>query len=275
MSNFLYTHPDDNIAPDATVTIQTGTADSSYPVANATDVGYAKIAAPSKLTGVTGAWQMDYGSAVTKQGFLLWHNCDGALAVSLQANTAASWASPAFSKALTIPNKRADGSTVKVFIDLRPYLSTAYRYWRLNVSGANTDPLGVKWLAFSQLRSLTRNMRWGYNITRRRPGISMATDALVRWAYPLGPGARRLSAELIPTSADLLALDEWFRACDGSTTPSVMVPIPSNCDGWLGVLNAGGDTSGSSELSSTHEFVDFHRASLTFDEITAGDPEWD
>lgn len=274
MSNFLYTHPDDNIAPNATVTVQTGTADSSYPVANATDVSYAKIAAPSKLTGVTGAWQMDYGSAVTKQGFLLWHNFYGALAVSLQANTAASWASPAFSKALTIPPKRADGSTVKVFIDLRPFLSTGYRYWRLNVSGSNTDAIGVKWLAFSQLRSLTRNMRWGYSVTRRAPGIRMATDALVPWAYSLGPGPRRLSAELIPTSADVIALDEWFRASDGSATPSVMVPIPSSGDGWLGVVNSGGD-SGGGQFSSTHDYADFHRTSLTFDEITAGDPEWD
>lgn len=275
MANFLYTHPGDNIAGDATITVQTGTEDTAYPVANATDIGYANIAAPSKLTGVTGAWQMDYGSAVRKQGFLLWHNFDGVLSVSLQANSAASWATPAFSTPITIPPKRADGSTVKVFIDLRPLLSTSYRYWRLSVSGSNTDPLGVKWLAFDNLRSLSRNIQWGYTVTRRAPGIRMATDALVPWAYSLGPGPRRLSADLVPTTADLAALDEWFRACAGSVTPTLMVPIPSSGDGWLGCLNAPGDAGTVAEFSSSHEYANYHRASLAFDEITAGDPEWD
>lgn len=266
---FHYFHPDDNVAPNATVTTS-GTEDTSYPLTNLTDLSYAKIAAPAKLTGATGAFVLDFGSAQTVAAIALWHNFDAGLAVSFQGHTANSWATPSFSTALTIPPKRADHSTVKVYRDISALTTTAYRYWRVSVTGTNSAALGLKVLLFSRIRQLERNMRWGYTWTEQRAGIEQTTDALVPWAYDLGAGPRRLDLDLIPTDADILALRAWFRAAAGSANPVLMVPDPTAPEAWLVRFASGAPAT----LANVHTFRNYHQVKLAFTEITAGDPEW-
>jgi hypothetical protein len=281
--NFHYFHPDDNVAPNATVTIGTGTADSSYPAANATLLTYAKIAAPSKLAEVTGAWIFDFGSAQRVDAMVLWHNFDAALGVSFQGHTASSWGTPTLTTSLTIPAKRADDYTVKVYKDLTGvsgYSASGLRYWRLNVSGSNSVPIGIKILLFSQIRTTSRNIQWGMTYAEHQTAIDMTTDALVPWAYDLSSAPRGLVADVAANDADATKFREWFRACAGRVNPTVIVPDPSDPDPYLcrwssGSVGVTAPTLGVAQLAVRRDFTNVQRVRLAFDEITAGDPEWE
>jgi len=281
--NFHYFHPDDNVAPNATVSIGTGTANSSYPATNATLLTYAKIAAPSKLQEVTGAWVFDFGAAQRVDAVLLWHNFDAGLGVSFQGHTSNSWGTPTLTTALTIPSKRADDYTVKVYKDITGvsgYSASGLRYWRLNVSGSNSVAIGIKILLFSQIRTTTRNIRWNMTHAEHQTAIDMTTDALVPWAYDLSSAPRGLVADFVGTDADATKIREWFRACAGRVNPTVIVPDPSDPDPYLCRWSSGQAGVVAPRLDVTplgiqREFTNVQRVRLAFEEISAGDPEWD
>lgn len=284
MSNFAYFHPSDNVAPNATVSIGTGNADSSYPAANATLLTYAKIAAPSKLQEVTGAWVFDFGSAQRVDAMVLWHNFDASLGVSFQGHTSNAWGSPTLTTVLTIPSKRADGYTVKVYKDLTGvtgYSASGLRYWRLNVSGSNSVPVGIKILLFSQIRTTTRNIRWGMTYAEHQTAVEMTTGALVPWAYDLAAAPRVWSADFIGTDADAVKMREWFRACAGRVSPTVIVPDPSDADPFLcrwAKDGAAGVVAPRLDVMSSpiqRDYTNVQKMRLAFEEISAGDPEWD
>jgi hypothetical protein len=284
MPNFHYFHPSDNVAPNATPTIQTGTANASYPVANATLLTYAKIAAPSKIAETSGAWLLDFGSAQRVDAVLVWTNLDAGIAYSIQMNATNSWATPTVDSASTAPSKRADGYTVKIYKDLTGvsgYSSGGFRYLRFYVSGTNSVPVGIKILAFSQIRTTTRNIRWGMVFAEHQTSIDMTTDALVPWAYDLAAAPRGLSADFIGTDADAVKMREWFRACAGRVNPTVIVPDPSSPDPFLcrwskdGVANVIAPRLDTMASPIQRDFTNVQKMRLAFEEISAGDPEWD
>lgn len=267
---FYYFRPADNVADTATATWQTGTADSSYPVANAVDFGYAKIAAPAKITGVTGALMLDFGSAQRVDYVLLWHNLDAALACAVQMHATNSWGTPTVTTSPTIPAKRADGYTRKVGVDLRGvsgYSTGGFRYLRVNISGTNSVPVGLKVMAFSGVRQLSRGFLLSLEDVEQQTAIQMQTDARVPWAYDLTSAPRSLRGSSILSDTDAESVREWFRACAGPVRPTVIVPYPTGTDAWLVRWTSDG-------LTTRRRLADVNEVSLSFDEITAGDPEW-
>lgn len=288
MANFRYFHPADNVAPLATVTADTGTEDTSYPLTNATDLSYALIAAPSKLNEMNGAWVFDFGTAQRIDALVLWHNFDAALSVEFQGHTANSWTSPSLSGTVVIPAKYADDHTVKVHLDLTTlagspsgYTTTGYRYWRLLVGGPsenNSVPVGMKILLFSQIRQTTRNIRWGWSRDLVTTGVKMSTAARVRWAYDLDAAGRLLTAEIPGDDSDVPAIHEWVRACAGFVKPTVIIPNPAVNDAWLVYLDedAGPITPTLATLTvgAPYTFYQLNPLRLRAVEVTAGDPEW-
>ncbi len=267
---FYFFRPADNVAPNATVTIGTGSEDTDYPKENLADITYATLAAPAKLTGVTGAFILDFGAAQRVDYVVLWHNFDAALATSVQMNATNSWGGPTVTTSPTIPAKRADGYTRKVGVDLRSvsgYSAGGFRYLRINVSGSNSVPIGLKVLAFSSVRQLSRNFLLGLETTERQTPIVMQTDARVPWAYDLGSTPRSLTGSSILSDADAESLREWFRACAGPATPTALVPDATTTDVWLVRWASDG-------LANRRRYVNINETELAFDEITAGDPEW-
>lgn len=267
---FYYFRPSDNVAPNATVTTS-GTEDTSYPLTNLADLTYAKLAAPAKLTGTSGAFILDFGSAQRVDYVVLWHNFDASLAVAVQMNATNSWATPTVTTSPTIPAKRADGYTKKVGVDLRSvsgYSTGGFRYLRINVSGTNSVPVGLKVLAFSSVRQLSRGFLLGLEDIEQQTSIQMQTDARVPWAYDLSSAPRGLRGKSILSDTDAESVREWFRACAGSVKPTVVVPYPSGTDAWIVRWASDG-------LTTQRRLADVNEVSLAFDEITAGDPEWD
>ena len=280
---FFYFHPADNVAPSATSSVQTGSADTDYPVGNLTELAYATLAAPAKLTGSSGAFLLDWGSAQRIDYVILWHNFDAALAVSVQMNATNTWGGPTVTTSLTIPAKRADGYTRKVGVDLRAvsgYSSGGFRYLRVNVSGTNGVPIGLKLLAFSRVRQLAVDFQWGVQDDDNQIGIDMKTDAGVPWSYDLTSAPRVLRGSALLSDADAESVREWHRACAGVVKPCVLVPEPAGTDAWLvrwcpnGSLAIGGAQILVSKVQHQRDFTDVNQTHLAFEEITAGDPEW-
>jgi hypothetical protein len=280
---FFYFHPVDNVAPAAAVTVQTGSEDTDYPKENLTDLGYATIAAPAKLTGTTGAFLLDWGSAQRVDYVVLWHNFDAALAVSVQMHATNAWGGPTVTTSPTIPAKRADGYTRKVGVDLRAvsgYSTSGFRYLRINISGTNSVPLGLKVMAYAQVRQLARDFQWGVQDDDHQIGIDMKTDAGVPWAYDLTSAPRVLRGSALLSDADAETVREWHRASAGVVKPFVLVPEPSGTDAWLvrwlpgGTFAIGGAQALVSKVSHQRDFIDVNQTQLAFEEISAGDPEW-
>jgi hypothetical protein len=279
---FYYFRPSDNVAPNATPTVETGTADASYPVANLTLLSYAKIAAPSKLAEVTGAWLLDFGSAQRVDYVVLWHNFDAGITVSVQMNATNSWGGPTVTTSPTIPAKRANGYTRKIGVDLRSvsgYSTGGFRYLRVIATG-NSVPVGLKVLAFSSVRQLSQDFLLGREDGQHQIAIDMMTDAGVPWAYDMGSAPRTLRGSAILSDTDIESVREWFRACAGRVTPTVIVPDTDSTDAWLVRWSPGGFQIQSPALlapalQNTKQFVGINAVSLAFDEITAGDPEWE
>jgi hypothetical protein len=274
---FYYFRPLDNVADTATVTVQTGTEDTDYPVENLVDLSYAKIAAPAKLNEVTGAFVLDWGAAQRVDYVVIWHNFTAALAVSVQMNATNSWGAPTLTTSLTIPAKRADNYTRKVGVDLRSvtgYSTSGLRYLRINVSGSNDAHVGLKVLAFSSVRQLSRGFVLGQEDTERQTPIVMMTDARVPWAYDLNSAPRSLKGSSTLSDTDAEAMREWFRSCGGPVQPTVIVPDPTDLatsapqgDAWLVRWSADG-------LTTKRSFSNINDVDIAFDEISAGDPEW-
>lgn len=283
-TTFYYFHPSDNVAPAATPTVETGTADSAYPVANLALLTYAKIAAPSKLQEVTGAWLLDFGSAQRVDYVVLQHNFDQGLAVAVQMNATNSWGSPTLTTSPTIPAKRADGYTRKVGVDLRSvsgYDVSGKRYLRVNVSGTNSVPLGLKIMAFSTVRQLSRDFQWGVQDDDHQIGISMKTDAGVVWAYDMASAPRVIRGSALLSDTDAEAVRQWHRACAGFVKPTVIVPEPTGTDAWLvrfspsGGFSIEAPTLGVSKVTHQRDYADANQTQIVLEEITAGDPEWE
>lgn len=128
----FYARPSDNIAPNATASVSSGTIDSTYGVNNIKDLN---PSLPMKFTTTSGRIVFDFTTAQTiRLAALIHHNLAGAT-VTLQGNATNSWGSPSFSQAFTIPAARLDGFGINPWLDLRT-AAPNYRYFSLNVTGA-------------------------------------------------------------------------------------------------------------------------------------------
>lgn len=266
---FYYFRPVDNVADSATVTTS-GTEDTTYPLANLTDFSYAKIAAPSKLTSTSGAWILDWGSAQRVDYVVLWHNFDAALSIAVQMNATNSWGGPTVTTSPTVTAKRADGYTRKIGVDLRSvsgYSTGGFRYLRINVGGTNSTAIGLKVMAFSTVRQLSLGFLNGLEDTDRQTPIVMQTDARVPWAYDLNSAPRSLHGTSTLSNIDAESVREWFRACGGPSTPTVIVPDPSDGDAWIVRWANDG-------LTTKRTFPGINDTTIQLDEVSAGDPEW-
>lgn len=279
---FFYFWTSDNVAPTATVTT-TGTEDAAYQLANAVDVTFKNLANPSLLTGTSGRWVFDFGSAQRIDYVVIWHNFDEGVTFDLQANSSASWVSPAWTTSATAPAKRANGYTRKVGIDTRPFSgspTSGLRYLSLNVTGTNSVPVGIKILAFSRVRQLTQDFQWGVQDDTTAIGIRMKTDAGMPWNYDLASSPRVLRGSAMLTDDNAEAVREWFRACAGGNSLTAILPEPlDDSDVWVGFLTEGsfGMTAPSLAIdkhTTARQFPDANQTSIALEEITAGDPEW-
>lgn len=264
MSTFLYTRPSERLA--GTLAVNTGVGDASYLPANLDDGLPSK---PAKLTGTTGSWTRDLGSAKQVDFCaVIHHNLDAALDLRLQGHTSNAWGAPDVNLAFTIPAAHADGFTKNVFLDVAALVPVAAnrtkRWWRLLINSANTNPVAVgEWAMYSAVRTFgVRNISWGSVRKLHRPSIVHETEYMVRRSYELGTSVRACEIELEATDVVRDEVDALFRTA-GDVNPFVIVPHKDQDEPWFVTL-----------LEAAFEYERAHRnynpLALQFQEVSRG-----
>lgn len=199
-----YWRRDDDAARDATVTASA--EDAAYPAVYLCSEDPAE---PAKLTTTSGWWVVDLGSAAAVLAVaLIYQYLDAGLTVAIQANASDSWGAPAFSTSLTIPAKRKDGPSYQHWTrNVLEVLSATqtYRYWRLLISGTNSQEVVVgRLLLLTALRPVTLYHEGGGPIGEGddHDPIVHRTQLGVRKSIVIKGPQRSLTAVLIGTDLD-------------------------------------------------------------------------
>jgi len=234
MGRAIYSHYEDNVAPNATVTVNTGTEDPDYLAANLVDQNPAK---PAQLTTTTGSWVLDWGTAQRVDWVLLpMHNLTAGLEVRVQQNATSSWGSPTVNAQIVIPAYAGD-RPVGSWLDLTAqagYSTGGFRYLRLVVVGVNAAAVKVGELAaYSTKRVLNPNVSWGARMPMARLATSNVTDGGVDLAFDFGVTIQQFSGELDTTDAGLAAVKSWWHSCRGQVRPFGLVPDEDVNEAWL------------------------------------------
>jgi hypothetical protein len=224
--NLIYQHGSDQVADNATITVQTGTVDPEYPASNLVDSNPAK---PAKILETSGAWKFAFAGA-QRVDFLAipHHNLTAGLQVRIQGNATDAWGAPTFNALITIPTWRDDGWPVGPWLDLTAqagYSAGGFQYWRLTVVGANAAPvaLGEVWLG-SAIRTLSPNISWGAREGEQHKITEQETDFGVTLSYDFGLLRRTLVGEVDATDAAKDAVRAWWRSTNGRARPTIIVP---------------------------------------------------
>lgn len=218
-------------------TVTASAEDPAYLAANLVDPNPAK---PAKLTANSGNWVLDFGTPVTIVGAaLFYHNLDNGLAVTLEANSANSWGSPAFSIEITIPGKTEDNYPVSPWIEFVDDGAQTYQYWRLvcgNGSPDNENPISVgRLMLLSAIRDLTNDVRWGVVEEEDHKIIENPTELGVLTIYELGGKQRRFSGELAlqDTTGVAQAFVALIRSARGRALNWLLIPDAAVNDAWV------------------------------------------
>lgn len=264
MGRIIYSHYEDNVAPNATVTVNSGTEDTDYPAANLVD---RLIVKPAQLTTTTGSWVFDFGAAQRVDWVAIpMHNLTAALNVRLQAHTSNAWGAPTMDVALTIPTYREDGLPVpmwKLLTGQTGYSAGGFRYWRLVVVGVNSAAVKVgEVLLISTTRTLNPNVNWPVTLPEQRPVYDNRTPFGYANKYDLGVTLRRFTANLDTTDTGLAALRAWWRSTRGTARAFAIVPDEDLNEAWVAEFVG--------DLNVNLQMLDRSMIPVTFEEISRG-----
>lgn len=229
-SNSIYQRHTDEIARDATITIQTGTGsgDDDYGPDTLVDDNPAKVA---KIDSTTGAWLFDHASATDIQlAALIHHNFDAGANVKIQRNATDSWGAPSFEMAFTIPAWIGSGTErwpVNPWLDLTTdaqYVALGWRYTRLVITGNSQNlQLGQVWFG-STIRRLVPGVRYGLEKGASRPVIENRTAYGVSTIYSRGTRVWRLAGDRRFSTAQIAALEAHWEDVAGRVRPWLFIP---------------------------------------------------
>jgi len=220
-TSILYGLPSENVAAAYDALVAT-TEDPDYPAAYLADLNLAR---PAKLTGSSGSFVWDFGTAQRVDWIAFGpHNLAGGSAL-FQGNASDSWGAPTLSATVTIPADLRDGQSVNPFRDLTSvtgYTTGGFRYWRLAVATTGVAvAIGEVWLA-SRKREL-RNLRLGGAFMRSRPVVEHRTLYGVSTVYDLGVLYRTIAGDYLYTSTAAADVFTWWHDCHGRTLFSPIV----------------------------------------------------
>lgn len=267
MGAVLFGKRTDNVAPAATLSIQSGSGDATYPPANLVNLNPAK---PSKLTTTTGAWVFDFGSARRIDvAAIIHHNLTAGLNVRLQGNATNAWGGPTLDAPFTIPAYFDDGFPTNPWIDLTGvagYSVSGFQYWRLVVVGVNAAAvaIGEVWLG-STKRVLSPNIIWGERANEKRPLVENRTSYGVSQIYDIGTTIRKFTGQIDTTDAGRDTLRSWWRDTRGRFYPFLLVPDLDNND----ALYVRWSTE---DLERVLQFLNRNTLTLEFEEVSRGLP---
>jgi hypothetical protein len=259
MATLIYTYPEDNVAPEASWSLTSGSAAAGYPLDNLTDLIPAKPFKAASGSGVT--IEADFGSPeveVELIAFVGQHNLAGAT-VKVDNNGGMA------QQTLAIPAVRTDGHSVCPYLDLSAVSENAGTTWTFTITGASAPPAIGEIVMYATKRSLVRNPAYGFVDDEVHPIIEHPTDfGFVKAPYDLGVTWRTLSGlDVLDTVANIALIRDWHRACQGRVKGSLVVLDPDVNDArfvrfleprWAHVLS----------------FPALHRTSFALEEVARG-----
>lgn len=231
--------PSENRARTATLSLATGAASPSHPLANISsgDVTLPFIASAAGAVRVV----FDCATAVLVDGvFLPMYNIPAAHAgVKFEGHSSSSWGAPTVSVDLTIPTYRSRGTSLlpcpePFGVDLRELASAAtrtLRYWSLLVP-TFASALAIGECLFGPLTDL-----WGFspddNIEQDEQLDIVKESAFgSRWGFRYGIERMRLGGSLIVMGDERDAFRSLYREV-GAVDPFIWMPYPGEADTGL------------------------------------------
>jgi hypothetical protein len=230
MITALYQWPADQVAGNAaTIGVNSGVEDPDYPAAYLAD---GRLGRPAKLTGTTGSWVFAFNAAQRVDLVALGpHNLTAA---TLEGHTANEWTAPAFSAAITIPARTADGHSVHAWRDLTAaagYSSGGFQYWRLVVTAEAAAAVGELWLGATR-RALPRIYRPGFTRLEQHPRIEHRTEFLLPLIYGLNARTRQLRLAFKVRASAAADLRAWYQAARGGVDQALFIPDTAENEAW-------------------------------------------
>jgi len=265
MGRAIYSKYSDYVGPNATVTVNTGTEDLTYPAANLVN----RIPSlPAQLTGTSGSWVLDFGAAQRVDWVgIPHHNLDAGLSVLIQMNATNAWGGPSFSQAITIPAYQQDGFNPGPWLDLTGlagYSAGGFRFLRLLINAANSQAVKIgELMVVSNKRVLEPNINWPAKKPVQRPIIENVTDYGVSTIYDLGVTRRRWGGDLDTSDAIAATMLDWWFGTRGRARPHAFVPDESVNEAWL--VRFADD-----QVDLTQEVVDRNSIPLSIQEVSRG-----
>lgn len=284
ISNFTYGLNSEIVTPTWSLT----TPNATYPAVNAGNFTDEMYATPALSTATTDDLIGTFGAAQRVDWLVLWHNLSASLAnVKVEMNAANSWGSPTISIPITVPAKRKNGHTQKIFVDLTAaagYTTAGKQYIRVHMGTANSAPVGLKVMAFSNKRNFGKHVRVGFKPQRQLMGIELTSEIGHTWAYDKKAAPRLLIGQLDLTDSGLASLIDWYEDSAFKLTALAAVDPQYPLEAYIvrlrssnqsSLLNANGPTtitvSPTLHPSATQNYSPVQFAA---EEVTAGYPEW-
>jgi hypothetical protein len=266
MAHLLFGHHSDNVAPNATISVFSGTEDANFPLANLIDLD---PSLPGQFTTTTGRVVFDFTTAQRVDvGAIIHHNLTPGLAgVRIEANATNSWGAPSFSASFVIPADHEDDMPVNPWLDLTVlpgYSAGGFRYWSIVVANANAEAIALGEIVLvATKRTLVRNIDWGADEPEEWPRIVHETDFKVKTVYPYGTKQRSLFGNIKTTDAGLAALRSFHRDSFGEARAVLIVPDPNDNDALFARITT-------SSIRPRRVFLDLNELPFAVEELSRG-----
>jgi hypothetical protein len=212
----IYNRVSDNVAPNATLSLTSGTVNGSYPLANLVDGNPAK---PAKTTGTTAIIRAAFAApqAIDIVAFGP-HNLAGAT-VSIQNESG-------LNQAIAIPANTEDGLSVNPFVDLTgiTLATRTGQNWDLHISGA-ANPIAIgEYMLIATKRTMP--ILWGVVESEDFPSLTIETDFKSLMKYWLGVKQRTVHVTI---NDDTFRSDYYslIRSAQGQYKAILFVPDSS------------------------------------------------
>lgn len=220
MPGALICTPSQNAAPSATPTWAVGSANGSYPVANAITLEPDRVA---KANETTATLRLTFSGARTLVGLGVINTNLAGQAITL------SNADGMTPQAITVPAP-ADGLAQSAWFDLRGLENAASTQWNLAVTGA-PHPVAIGTVVAVEAW-LAPRLRWEYEIRERFPVIAHRTSLGRRFVYRV-PVRYRFFEAIAHWAEDRNLLRELRRDAQGSVVPFLLIPDEEDADALL------------------------------------------
>lgn len=209
----VFARPTKSVLSSATVTLQSGTENPSYPLAGLYD---GRTDFPFKATGTSIIIRAAYGAPRTLQGVSIpvGHNLHGLSGV-LSNNGGMS------NQSLVMPAVGEDGVSLGGWADLRGISGATATQWELEFTGA-AAPIAIgELMLLEEVESL--RIVWGADYGEQHSIIEHTLESGVKLRYDRGIRFRSLSGTVVRES-DRAALTRLHREARGPMLPWWLVP---------------------------------------------------